>query len=60
MGKYVWVVNTILSHHKISFKKLNELWVDSDLSGGKDLSKRTFDNWCYAIEDIFNRCCPFA
>ena len=54
MRKYVWVLGTILRHHKISFRELNELWVDSDLSGGKDLPKRTFDNWCYAIEDIFD------
>lgn len=54
MRKYVWVLDTILRHHKISFKELNELWVDGDLSGGKDLPKRTFDNWCYAIEDIFD------
>lgn len=54
MRKYVWVLDTILRHHKISFKELNELWVDGNLSGGKDLPKRTFDNWCYAIEDIFD------
>jgi len=54
MRKYVWVLDTILRHHKITFRELNELWVDGNLSGGKDLPKRTFDNWCNAIEDIFD------
>ena len=54
MRKYVWVLDTILRHHKISFKELNELWVDDDLSQGEELPKRTFDNWRNVIEDIFD------
>ena len=54
IGKYVWVIRTIYQHRKLSFKKLNELWInDDDISMGVELPKRTFDNWRYAIWDIF-------
>ena len=54
IGKYVWVIRTIYRHGKLSFKELNELWInDDDISMGVELPKRTFDNWRYAIWDIF-------
>ena len=53
MRKYVWVVDTILRHGKISFRKLDEEWSDSDLGRGTKLAKRTFDNWRSVISDIF-------
>lgn len=53
MRKYVWVVDTILRHGKISFNDLNEEWRSCEMSGGEDLPKRTFDNWRAAIGDIF-------
>ena len=51
--KYVWVIETIHRKQKISFKKLNELWLRDDISRGVDLPKRTFDNWRYVIWDMF-------
>jgi hypothetical protein len=52
--KYVWVIETIYRRHKISYKDLNEIWVnDKDISRGEDLPKRTFDNWRVAIADMF-------
>ncbi len=54
MRKYVWVLETIHRHRKLSFRELNELWLnDHDISMGVELPKRTFDNWRYAIWDIF-------
>lgn len=53
MRKYVWVIDTILRHRKISFNDLNEEWRSCEMSGGEDLPKRTFDNWRAAIGDIF-------
>lgn len=53
-SKYVWVIETIYRRKKISFKELNERWVDDiDISRGVDIPKRTFDNWRYAIQDMF-------
>ena len=54
INKYVWVIETIYRAKKISFKELNERWLDDrEMSRGVDLSKRTFANWCYAIWDMF-------
>lgn len=54
INKYVWVIETIYRRRKISFKKLNELWVrDTDISRGEEIHKRTFDNWRYVIFDMF-------
>lgn len=54
INKYVWVIETIYRRHKISYKDLNEIWVnDKDISRGEDLPKRTFDNWRVAIADMF-------
>jgi hypothetical protein len=31
--KYVWVIDTIHRIRKISFKKLNELWLSDEIAG---------------------------
>ena len=53
ISKYVWVIDTIYRAGKISFKELNQRWLNSEISEGVDLPKRTFDNWRYAIQDMF-------
>lgn len=51
--KYVWVIETIYKAKKISFKELNEKWLDDEISRGVDIPKRTFDNWKLVIQDMF-------
>lgn len=51
--KYVWVIETIYKTQKISFKKLNERWLNDEISRGVEIPKRTFDNWRYVIWDMF-------
>ena len=51
--KYVWVIETIHRRRKISFKELNDLWIRDEISRGVEIPKRTFDNWRYAIWDMF-------
>lgn len=54
ISKYVWVIETIYRAKKISFTELNERWVrDVDISRGVRIPKRTFNNWRYAIQDMF-------
>ena len=53
MSKYVWVLETIYQHNRLSFKELNELWLHDDISRGVELPKRTFDNWKDEIWDVF-------
>ena len=53
ISKYVWVIETVYRAKKISFMDLNECLRDIDISRGVDIPKRTFDNWRYAIWDMF-------
>lgn len=53
ISKYVWVIDTIYRAGRISFKELNRRWLRDEISEGVELPKRTFDNWCEAIQDMF-------
>ena len=54
ISKYVWIIETIFRKKKITFKELNERWLrNTDISRGVEIPKRTFDNWRYAIWDMF-------
>lgn len=51
--KYVWIVDTIMRHGKISRPDLNELWRKSSFSKGNPLAERTFYHYRRSIEEIF-------
>ena len=53
LNKYVWLVDTIYRHKYISFEKINELWLDDDMSEGLDIPKRTFHTWIHEVEEMF-------
>lgn len=53
ISKYVWIIETIHKSGRISFKELNERWLDDDISEGVDIPKRTFNNWIIAIQETF-------
>ena len=53
INKYVWVIETIYKAKKISFRELNNCWLNNDISRGVEIPKRTFDNWRYVIWDMF-------
>ena len=53
INKYVWVIETIYRAKKITFEELNRKWLNDDISRGVEIPKRTFDNWRYAIWDMF-------
>ena len=53
INKYVWVIETIYREGRITFDELNDKWKDDEISRGEKLSKRTFDNWRSAIQDVF-------
>ncbi len=54
-GRYVWLVDTLMRHKKLTYKEINDLWKQSHLSYGvnDELPLRTFHNHCVAIKDIF-------
>ena len=56
LNKYVWLVETIHRAKKrggITLKEIQSRWLDSDLSDGTELSRRTFINNIHSIEELF-------
>lgn len=54
INKYVWIVDTIQRYGRITREKLNYLWVNSSLSEGMPLLRRTFYNYRNDIAEMFN------
>ena len=51
--EYIWLLNTIYQAGKMSFADINEKWLHTEMSGGLEISRTTFNRHKYAIEDIF-------
>lgn len=51
--EYIWLVNTIRKARKISLAEINEKWRETDMSGGLDFARATFNRHKDAIQDIF-------
>ena len=51
--EYIWLVNTIRKARRITFAEINERWLETEMSGGIDLARATFNRHKDAIEDIF-------
>ena len=54
LDKYIWLVDTIYRAGRISYEEINDRWLRSRLSEGKDIPLRTFHNWRDAIEQVFD------
>lgn len=53
LQKYLWLADTIYRSDGITFEQINDKWLQSDLSEGLELPKRTFHKWRAAIEELF-------
>ena len=53
LNKYIWLLETIERHGRLSRSELNDLWLASDISGREPLARRTFYNYRNGIEEIF-------
>ena len=51
--EYIWLVNTIYHAKSITLKRINEMWLRTDMSEGIPFSRTTFFRHKCAIEDIF-------
>lgn len=56
--KYVWLIDTIHRAGMITFKEINQRWIDEEMSSNadpdkRDLELRTFHKWRDNIADIF-------
>lgn len=52
--KYLWLADTIYRARRITYAKINEKWLDCDLSEEKPLLIRTFHNHRIAVEQLLN------
>ncbi len=53
-NKYIWIVDAITSHGRLTRAELNDLWLRSARSDGKPILHRSFFNYRRDIESIFN------
>ena len=51
--EYIWLIETINRAGKITFAEINEKWLETEMSGGVELARSTFNRHKDAIEDIF-------
>lgn len=51
--EYIWLVQQIHRHSRLSLDEINALWRETDMSGGLPFSRTTFNRHKAAIEDIF-------
>lgn len=52
-NRYLWILYTLVRYKRLSFDELNYKWINSYISGGNPLNKRTFHKYKKAIEDMF-------
>ncbi len=51
--EYIWLVNTIHQARSITLSDINKKWLTTEMSGGVELARSTFNRHKIAIEDIF-------
>lgn len=50
-----WIVNVLNRHKALTLKEINERWLKDDaISGGVEISRRTFYNYIMAISDLLH------
>lgn len=54
LSRYIWLVDTIRRHQRITRAELDRLWENSPLSDGKAMTRRTFYNTKNAAEEAFD------
>src|SRR5574344_15210 len=52
-NRYIWLLNTLLQHPRLTFEEISYRWRDSDLGDGKPLALRTFHAHREAIAELF-------
>lgn len=53
-SRYLWLLNKLLLHKRLSLEELQEQWEHSYLSDGKPLNQRTFHKHRLAVEEMFH------
>lgn len=53
-NRYIWLVDTVYRAGSITFEEVNERWLRTEMSEGKEIPLRTFHNHREAIEQMFD------
>lgn len=53
ISRYIWLVDTLNTHGKLTREQINDLWLRSSIGDGNPLPQRTFYHYRRAIEEIF-------
>lgn len=54
LQRYIWFFDTLWRYKRITRSEIDKLWLASDLSGGKPLTRRTFYNYREGAEKLFD------
>ena len=54
LQRYIWLVDTIRRHGRMSRGQIDQLWMRTSYSGGNPMPRRTFYNYRQAVEELFN------
>lgn len=52
-NRYIWLLNTLLQHGRLTFEEINRRWQNSYLGDGKPFALRTFHDHRNAIAELF-------
>lgn len=53
-SKYIWLVDTLKRHGRLTREEINQLWKASPMSNGETIPRRSFYNYRIAIEELFD------
>lgn len=53
ISRYIWLVDTLATHGRLTREQINRLWLRSSLGDGNPLPERTFYHYRRSIEEIF-------
>ena len=51
--EYIWLINTIHRHQRLTFEELNQHWMKTEMSGGVAMARSTFNRHRDDIVDMF-------
>ena len=51
--QYIWIINTLRAHHKMTLEELNQQWIADGVADGSPLVRSSFNRHRDAILDMF-------
>ena len=52
-SQYIWIINTLKAHHRLTFEQLSQKWQDDAVAEGNPLQRSSFNRHRDAILDMF-------